>query len=53
VVGHCFGKVYINKIKEIAWRKYGGYGNETSDFGLFMQFAVVYFLALNTQRALG
>jgi hypothetical protein len=22
VVGHCFGKVYINKIKEIMWWKY-------------------------------
>jgi hypothetical protein len=22
MVGHCFGKVYINKIKEIVWWKY-------------------------------
>ena len=43
MVGHCFGKVYINKMKEIAWRKFGGYGNLTSDLALFMHFAVVYF----------
>jgi hypothetical protein len=36
VVGHCFGKVYINKIKEIAWWNMVATGN----------FFMIYFLIL-------
>jgi hypothetical protein len=43
----------------MAWWKYGGYANLTSDLALFVHFAVVYFWAIDifgfeyTERALG